>query len=133
MENQENYEGYEDYYYEEEETNTEKYVRVDTFLKQKNIYTWWDHHYSRDINGPDALDFVLDFDRKITIAQKVHQEKDPVAYFDSLIDKLEEQGRNMTLWLIQQETYEMCQPVKDQTQKLLTELDLLKSKVKQLL
>ena len=111
----------------QEETPEEALEMIDTFLKQKNIYTWWDTHWSFD-----HTDFLHILDG-ITLAQKVHEVDDPMAYFDFLLEKLEEQGQYIIKWLVEQELYEMCQPTQKQTQKLSAELLKLKTKVKQLL
>ena len=114
---------YDDVFDEHElyQTNEEKYERVNRFLKQKNIYTWWNYQF------PQRLD------KKITIATRVYEHPNPPEYFDFLIEAVKDQTQNMITWLITQEAYEMCRPVHTKSDQLLTELEALNLRVTQLL
>jgi hypothetical protein len=118
----------EDFRFEEpthEEQEAGRHQRLNQFLEQKNVWTWWEHHFSYD---PDMFDTYGDHK---TLAQKLHTHPDPIQYFDYLMFMLVDQEQRMIEWLVSLEMYETCTRVRSQSRRLQGELQTLKLKVKQ--
>ena len=115
-----------------EELEAERWDKLETFTNQKNVWTWWETHFAHETVGFDIMQLGESTTREsTTLAERVYSEPNPIQYFDHLIGLLVQQENAIIDWLVDQEHYELCPTVKEQSKLILTGLVTLKHKIKQ--